>query len=189
MNSMVATEPGAKPDVKHSYHETWAENERMRHVPAIEWITQKVDGDVRRRTGILLDSWRDTMPDDPHYAALEVELRALCRALDRVAEVARHSRANNGGGSMIAKVEHALEHAVANLRSVDPNTFGRRFPFQTFERSKAEPLYAALVVVLKELDHLTILTRQHDGDIDERLLEGLVKLSNPVDARMLRPIA
>lgn len=170
--------------------ETWTDNERMRHIPGVEWMVTKIDVDVRKRIGKLLDPFLSLRSDDPRSAAIEGEFRNLCKALDRLADVARHSRHGNGQQSDVAhRVETALEHAVAGLRSLDGNLIGRRFPFQTFERSKAEPLYAALLVVLQVVDRIVPLARDIDRGLDERLMDGLVVLQNPVDERMLRPIA
>ena len=78
---------------------------------------------------------------------------------------------------------------MTNLGTVDAGTFGRRFPFHTFERSKGEPLYGALLVTIRCVERLVEQIRVVDQGVDERLLSGLVTLSNPVDERMLRPIA
>ena len=169
--------------------ESWATNERMRHVPTVEWMIGKVDSDLRRRIDILLTPFASLAPDDARRAPLELELRNLCRALDRLADVAKHSRPNGQQGDMTNRVHTALEHAVANLRTLDRDLIGRRFPFQTFERSKAEPLYGALLVTMQVIDRIIPLVRDIDPALDERLLEGSVVLQNPVDERMLRPIA
>lgn len=197
MNSMLATEsatgapaaPAEKPSAAHPLLETWSRNERMRHIPSIDWIAQKLDNDVRRAFEIIVSPIVELPQDDVRRLSSEEELRAFCRAVDRLAEVARHTRNGHPPTELAERVRFAINHAVANLRSVDPNTFGRRLPFQTLERSKGEPLYAALLVVLQHLEKVKALVRTIDRNVDERLLEGLVVLSNPVDARMLKPIA
>ena len=197
MNSMLATElttstPDAtaeKPVATHPLLETWAKNERMRHIPSIEWITQKVDGDVRKVFEHLWSPFTALSADDPRRATIEEEFRGLCRAVDRLSEIARHSRNGHAPNDMGERIRQAIQHAVTNLRSVDPNLFGRRFPFQTLERSKGEQVYGALLVVLQHLERTKTLVRTIDPGLDERLLEGLVVLANPVDARMLKPIA
>jgi hypothetical protein len=198
MNSTLATEPTTQPPaeapdkaaVAHPLLETWSKNERMRHIPSIEWITQKLDRDVRKTVEQLWTSLAALAFDDPRRAAIEEEFRGICRAVDRLAEVARHTRGNNHPPNDLGeRVRYAINHAVTNLNTVDANVFGRRFPFQTLERSKGEPLYGALLVVLHHVDRTKTLVRTVDRGLDERLLEGLVVLENPVDARMLRPIA
>jgi hypothetical protein len=197
MNSMLATEsttstPVATAEtaaVAHPLLETWAKNERMRHIPSIEWITHKVDADVRRTFEHLWSPFASLAFDDPRRATIEETFRNLCRAIDRLAEIARHSRNGHAPNDLGERIRQSIHHAVSNLRNVDPNLFGRRYPFQTLERSKGEPLYGALLVVLQHLERTKTLIRTIDPGLDERLLEGLVVLANPVDARMLKPIA
>ena len=44
MNSILATEA-----TKSSLLETWEGNERMRHIPSVDWMVRKVDTDIRSR--------------------------------------------------------------------------------------------------------------------------------------------
>ena len=152
----------------------------MRHIPSADWIIAKVDGDLRRRIDVLCASFGDLEPADSHRAAAEGELTQLCRALDRLAEVARHERHSPHPADIVTKVKEALNHAVSSLRSMDPNMFGRRAPFHTFERSKSEPLVAALLVVIAAVQRAGDALRAHDARLDERLLEGLVTLREPL---------
>ena len=78
---------------------------------------------------------------------------------------------------------------MAKLTAVDPTTFGHRYPFHLFERSPGEPMYGALAALIQTVEQLVPLIRAADPDVDERLLEGLVVLKDPVDSRMLQPIA
>jgi len=169
--------------------EAWGQNERMRHVPAIGWIVEKLEGDVRRCVGKLWGPYGTLPVDDPRHTRLEGEFRTLCRSIDRLAEAARHSRTNGAPAELGARIGWAIDHALSSLRSLDANLFGRRYPVQTHERSKAEPVYAALLVVLQHLGRLRPLVLEIDPDLDERLLEGLVRLETPVDDRMRQPIA
>lgn len=194
MEQQLATEPiieqvEPKPRLSPPL-ETWGGNERMRHIPSVEWIIRKVDADLRRRVEKLLASYVSLPTDDPRRSTLDDHFRAFCRAVDRLADVARHSRHNGQPpGELTSRVGWTLSHAVTNLQSVDPEFFGRRFPFHTFERSKAEPLYGSLLVAISAVERIVSLVRAIDPGLDERLLEGLVTLQNPVDERMLRPIA
>jgi hypothetical protein len=83
----------------------------------------------------------------------------------------------------VARVHWALDQAVSCVKGLDADLVGRRFPVQTFERSKAEPLYAALLVVIVSMERLTPIVRQMEPRIDERLLEHLVTLQQPLDSR------
>lgn len=196
MEQQLATE--SKPETEEatvlkpstpSRLESWAANERMRHVPSVDWLIWKVDVDLRARLDKLLSSFESAPIDAPQRAHMDADLRALCRALDRLADVARHSRINGQTGELRQRVVLALNTAVNNLKTLDASLVGRRFPFQTFERSKSEPLYGALLMALDYMQRLISHARIVDLNLDERLLAGLVTLQNPVDDRMLKPIA
>ena len=180
---MLATEEPTAPTEERpqgSLLETWAQNERMRHVPTIAWMVEKLDADLRARIDKLWLPYSDLAASDPHHAPIEQEFRALCKSLDRVSDVARRTRGAHPPNDLGSRVRWALDHAVANLHAADTDTFGRRFPFQTFERSNAEPLWAAVLNVIQHLHRLVELVREIDPQIDERLYEGLVKLNEPL---------
>lgn len=153
----------------------------MRHVPTLQWIVQKLDQDVRRRLEKLLVPWSDVHPSDPRHAAIEAELRAICRCLDRVAEVARRGRGqHHPPNDLTHRIRWSLDHAVQNLQGADAETFGRRFPMQTCERSNGEPLWGAALSVIQHVQKLVPLIREIEPDIDERMYEGLVNLTEPL---------
>lgn len=161
--------------------EAWPHNERMRHIPSISWMIQKLDGDLRHRIDKLHAAYASLPANDPRHAPIEHELRALCRAIDRVADIARRPRGNNHPPADLAhRISWGISHAVTNLREADVDTFGRRFPFQTFERSNAEPLWAAMLSVISHVQRLVPLIREIDPQIDERMYEGLVTLNEPL---------
>src|SRR6266850_807835 len=155
--------------------ENWSENETMRHVPALPWIVRKLDLDLRRRVDTLLFSYRNIPADHPHHIELEAEARLLIKAIERLADAARHVRGNgHPPNDLTQRMGWTINHAVSALNSIDPTVFGRRYPFQTHDRSRAEPLYAALLVVIQHVERLAERLRDVDPDLDERLLEGLV---------------
>ena len=161
MNSTLATELTDKP-ATHSLLETWGKNERMRHVPTVEWIVDKLDHDLRRRINVLATS--------PTNEAIDAELKAVGRTIDRLADMAKHSRSPvQAPAEIAARLDFAITHAISCLNSLDPNLFGRRYPFQTFERSKAESIYGALLIVIDRTHRVTELVRSVDRSVDERL--------------------
>jgi hypothetical protein len=171
--------------------ESWSSNERMRHVSPIEVLRQRLDGTMRTAIGKLVSSSVNAH-DLPEGIRLQVEheLRELCRAIDRVCETARTIRPQGHAPSDLAgRIEHALQNAVASLKAVDGELYGRRYPFQTLERSKAEPLAGSMLVVGEHVRRLARLVRTFDPDIDEKLLLGLVVQASPVDEQTLKPIA
>ena len=127
----------------------------------------------------------DPRPVSPELAPREprtAEARAADHAaIDRLADTARFSRANTPAPAEIAaRITWSINHALSSLGSLDANLFGRRYPFHTFERSKSEALYGALLVVIDHVRRLTVVTRSIDAGIDERLLEGLVVSQEPL---------
>jgi hypothetical protein len=192
MNSILATEPAtAATDEKRSTLpplETWAANERMRHVPSAEWMARKVETDIRKRVDKVMPALLNLPGSDPRHTSLEAEFRSLCKALERLADAAKPTARQNGH-DLPSRIDSMLTMAAANLRSLEPTAFGRRNPYHAFDRSKAEPVYAALLMVFGHLERVITLVRAIEPGIDERLQEGLVILQNPVDDRMLRPIA
>lgn len=179
MNNLVATEPAEKP-ATHSHLETWGKNERMRHIPSVEWIVWKLDYDLRRRIDKLLVSFAGLPADDPHHGPIETELRALCRAVDRFSDTIRHHRGNHAPQDLSHHIAWSISQAASGLHSLDAALFGRRYPFQTFERSKGEVVYGALMVILEHIGRVTTLVRAVDPSIDAHLLEDLVKLEQPM---------
>jgi hypothetical protein len=172
----VAAEPPPHVIAHAAHLEQHAANEPMRHIPTLAWLCEKLDVDVRRRIDKM------TASIDAHPAPeIENELRGLSRALDRLADSSKHIR-NNGHGpnEALPKLRWSLNHALSCLRLADPATFGRRAPYQTFERSKSEAMFGAFVVVLEHLGRLLEVVRPIDPRIDERLSEGLVQLIEPL---------
>jgi len=179
MNDMLATD-AEEAAAERSLLETWGRNEPMRHVPSAEWMAWKVDHDLRRRIELLFGPFARLSADDARRPPLENELRALCRAIDRLSDAARHSRNNHPPHDLGDRLVWGLNQAVGSINSLDPHLIGRRFPFHTAERSKAEPLYGALLVVIQHVGRVLTLVRAIDPGVDEHLLDGLVKLETPL---------
>jgi hypothetical protein len=140
----------------------------------------KLDQDLRHRTEILFTAFSHLASDDPRKATIENELRALCRAVDRLGDVARHNRVSHPPHDLGDRIHWGINQAVSSLNSLDPHLIGRRFPFHTGERSKGEPIYGALLVVIQHVERVLTLVRTIDRNVDENLLEGLVKLETPL---------
>lgn len=200
MNNMLATETAGEIEARNPVEtsekrpvatqlELWPNNERMRHIPTREWMIWKLDSDVRGRLAKLLPAYSSLAAEDPRRPRIETELKSICRAADRLAEAAKHTRSNGVPSELTNRLTWAIDHAVANLKTIDVATFGKRAPFHLFDRSHAEQIYGALLAVMQGVERLLPLIREVDPDLDERLLDGLVVLANPVDARMLKPIA
>ena len=176
---MTLTEATEKPATKPLL-EVWGRNEIMRHVPLLDTLVRKLDDDVRHRVEKLWVSIAMLSHDDPRRGPIEDHARALCRAIDRLAETARHTRMHQPPNDLGDRLIWSVNHAISCLNSLDPALFGRRCPFHTFERSKAEPVYGAMVAMLAHVRNLTAIVRTVDPDVDGRLLDGLVTLEQPL---------
>jgi hypothetical protein len=178
MNSILATEAATAATVEKSSTlaplESWAANERMRHVPTAEWMARKVDNDLRRRIEKLKASFSNLSSGDPRYPGVDNAFRGLCKALERLCEAAkaRHNGTNHHNSDVHSRLETLLANSVAALRALEPTAFGRRYPYHFFDKSKAEPVYGALLAVIDHAEKVLTLVRTIDPDIDERLLES-----------------
>lgn len=173
MNSMLATEPTVTAEEKRLAPptlETWANNERMRHVPPLDWMIRKVDVDLRGRIAKMTAAFSDLASADPRHSAIEAELRTLCRAIDRLSDAAKPSRHNGINADLRTRIDNALTLAAGSLRSLESTPFGRRYPFHAFDRSKAEQVYGALLAVIAHVERFLPLIRVIDPNIDEQLL-------------------
>ncbi|HEY0140563.1 MAG TPA: hypothetical protein VGF48_06690 [Thermoanaerobaculia bacterium] len=182
---MLATDTASEPHPPHLPHaahlEAWSQNERMRHIPSMSAIIDKLEHDIRRRVDHLYHSFAGLDHHDPHRTRLEGEFRSLCKWIDRVGDIARRPRGHqHPPNDLGSRIGWSFSHAVQSLHGADNETFGRRLPFQTHERSNAEPLRAALLAVIQHVQRLQELIREIDPRIDERLYEGLVQLREPL---------
>jgi hypothetical protein len=186
MTDILATEPAAAESAPPQSTpkpllESQSTNERMRHIPRAAWMADKIEHDLRGRIERACRVVDDLPQHDERRTAGDAILRTLCHALERVADVARHVRgAPHPPNELSRHVSWSVNQAVTSLRTIDDEVFGRRFPFQTFERSKAEPLYGALLAVVDATHRLIDAARAVDPNIDADLCEGLVKLEQPL---------
>ncbi|HEY2094557.1 MAG TPA: hypothetical protein VGJ81_22075 [Thermoanaerobaculia bacterium] len=161
--------------------EQWHSNERMRHIPRVHWMAEKLDGDLRTRIERACAAIESVTPDDPRRLAAEEIVRSLCKAIELLADVAKHTRGQLHPPNELSRhIGWSIQHAVASLRSADDDAIGRRFPFHTGERSKGEPLYGAFLSVVDATRRLVDAARFIDPNIDAALLEGLVRLETPM---------
>lgn len=182
---MLATEEESSPTAARAAAlpplETHAHNERMRHIPSIPWMIQKLDGDIRRKVERLWLPYSDLAASDPRHPVIEAELRALVRSLERVCHVARRHHANlHPPAELGSRLNWTISQAISSLTSADNDTAGKRFPSHTGERSNSEPLWAAMLSVIQHVHNLIPLVREIEPDIDERMYEGLVQLTEPL---------
>ena len=128
--------------------EIHAQNERMRHIPPLAWIVQKLDHDLRRRIEKLWLPYADLAASDPRAP------RAGGR-VPRALPLHRPRRPTSPAATAATRIRPTTSAAASagpstrpspNLNAADADTFGKRLPFQTLERSNNEPLWAAMLV-------------------------------------------
>src|SRR5204862_166558 len=124
----LATEPPDTPATEEhahaSPHERWAENERMRHVPALSWIVPKLDSDLRRRIDLLWNACANVAPEHPLHNTIDHEFRGLCRSIERIGDVVRRARLNHHHppAEIGARLRWTMNHTISMLSSVDSAT-------------------------------------------------------------------
>src|SRR6266568_4899360 len=107
--NMTLTEATEKPATKPLF-EVWGRNEVMRHVPSLEWLVWKLDEDLRRRIEKLYASVAALPHDDPRRPPLDDHVRALCRAIDRLADTARHMRTSQPPNDLGDRLSWSIAH-------------------------------------------------------------------------------
>ena len=155
--------------------ETVGHTEEMRHIPPLQLIIQKLDSEVRTRIEILYSSSFESAAalDSATVNQLETRFRQICRWLERLGELARGKRPHlNHDFNLRSRVRSALGFAIESLRGFDATQFRRRQPFHYFERSRAECIYGAFLMVSGELDRLTVLATAIDPDLAAKLSES-----------------
>lgn len=164
--------------------EEWTQNEPMRHIPPLASMIQKLENDLRRRIDHLWLPYSDLAASDPRHAPLEARFRALCRSIDRIADIAEGGARRRTSGTapkdLGPRITWTIERAAASLRAADAATVGRRLPFHTGDRSSAEPLWGAMLCAISHVQDLVPLVREIEPEIDERIYEGLVNLTEPL---------
>src|SRR5512141_1027518 len=123
MEQQLTTEPTPAVTENHPQSggllEQWADNPRMRHIPAVEWMIRKIDVELRQRLAILTAPLLAMPVDDPRRAPIEAELLLICKAADRVASAARASAKQTlQPPDLLGRTGAALSQAVTCLRTL-----------------------------------------------------------------------
>jgi len=152
--------------------ERHGETEEMRHVPPLEFLLDRVSGELRFRVDTLLNAVMQRASSLP--TPIEEELRSLIRWLDRLGDVLRHHRTNGHESDLRVRIDRAFQNATQALSSVDRSLFRRRSPFHLFERSRGEQAFAAILAAFRSTDRLTALVGELDPDIRLKLMEKML---------------
>jgi len=122
----------------------------MRHVPPLDELIHRVDVRLRKIVDTLhacaFDGDRSADPE----AAREIreQFERVIVWMDRLCEFARHSKRQPlRDGSLIARLHHELDSAVAALRSLDAASFRRSASYHSFDKSNAEAIYSTVLAL------------------------------------------
>lgn len=162
--------------------ETVGQTEEMRHIPSLQLLIDKLDREVRGRIETLYASCFEsaTALDSATVNQLETRFRQICRWLERLGEQARGRRPHlNHDLNLRSRVRSTLGFAIESLSALEATQFRRRQPFHCFERSRAECIYGAFMVMNCELDRLTVLATAIDPDLSMKLSEPPYELPPP----------
>lgn len=122
----------------------------MRHVPPLSELIERVDVRVRKIVDTLYAAafHVDHGGDPATMKEIEVQFERVILWMDRLCDFARHSkRQPQRDGSLISRLHHELDSAVAALRSLDAATFRRSASYHSFDKSHAEPIYSTVLAL------------------------------------------
>ncbi|MEO8216032.1 MAG: hypothetical protein ABI718_03010 [Acidobacteriota bacterium] len=169
-----------------------AAHTRMRHVPPLSFVMDKIDNDYRRRALLLYDAVFERSGNQASEALdiIAAEFASLCRCIERIGELTRHGRLHHGPHETPRdRIQRAIEFAMDGLKGTDGENFGRRETIHSFDKSDGETIYAALLVVGFHLRQLTEKAAVFDPDIYADLMAHSVVQRHPVNEEVLKPIA
>lgn len=146
--------------------------DRMRHLPSLEKLISKVDEGFRRQIDLYYQSAFGSAHEDRDLEhEIESRLRRFLQTLaDLSAAAGRPARAHEQEHLRVA-MESVLDETVAALRSIEPDRFGRRQPFNRFPRSRWESIVSTYLAARYRLDSLLPLISTLDPDAPMKLLE------------------
>jgi hypothetical protein len=117
----------------------------MRHILGLEFLSRKVEDDLRRKAAILAAAIRDRGPTVEGDAAA-AKLRAAAKWMCRLASQVSHKPfAFSEGAALEAAIEASFRGAREAFSAADPALFRRRAPFHHFCTSEAEAAFASVL--------------------------------------------
>jgi len=160
--------------------EQFGTTERMRHIPPVEDLIRRLDLEVRKTIRAIFE--RGSVEKPEISPEVESHLKRLCRSIERVAEIARHGKPmpSSPNTDTRGKLESATANAVGALSVLDRVHFTQRTPFNSFERSRAEMLHSAVLIVIKQTRELVDEVARSYPAIRE-----LIASVAPIEIRMI----
>lgn len=122
----------------------------MRHVPPMDELIERVDVRLRKIVDTLYEAafHVDHEGDPDTLKEIQVQFERVILWMDRLCEFARHSkRQPQRDGSLISRLHHELDSAVAALKSLDSASFRRSASYHSFDKSNAESIYSTVLAL------------------------------------------
>lgn len=146
--------------------------DRMRHIPSLEYLTGYVNERFRQRVDLFYQCAFGTAHENRDLEhEIESRLRKFIGALVDLSTAAGKPGKTHHQDHLRVALESVLNETVDALRSIEPDLFGRRQPFNRFPRSRWEPVYSCFLAAHSRLDDLLPLVSELDPDAAMKMLE------------------
>lgn len=154
----------------------------MRHVPPLDELIHRVDVRLRKIIDTLYGAaFHSTHSADPAtLKQIETQFKRVIVWMDRLCGFARHSKRHPlRDGSLIARLHHELDSAVAALRSLDAASFRRSASYHSFDKSNAESIYSTILALGDITWHIGELIATFDPLVFMKVYDEILGVAPP----------
>lgn len=152
--------------------------EKMRHVPPLEWLLERLRGAWRERLDKLAMATISATTEPPpseEVREAELLLRRICGWLQTLVQQIRGRRPERHSDSDLhVLLLYSMDQCTAALETLDSAAFRCRTPFHEFETSEGEAIYEQILIILALTGRLEEAVARFDPDISFRLMESLL---------------
>lgn len=149
-----------------------ATTDRMRHLPSLERVIEKVDQNFRQRADLCYQiAFGSAHEDRDVEREVEERLRRFIEALGDLSAAAGKRTGSHQQDHLRVALERVLDETVAALRNIDSESFARRQPYNRFPRSRWESIFSCYLRARWKLNDLLPLVDTLDPDSSMKLLE------------------
>jgi hypothetical protein len=163
----------------------------MRHVPPLDELIGRVDVRIRKIVDTLYAAaFHETHDGDPEtLREIEVQFERVIVWMDRLCDYARHSkRQPQREGSLISRLHHELDSAVAALKSLDAANFRRSASYHTFDKSNSESIYSTVLALGDITWRIGELIATFDPSVFMKVYDQILEVPPPPVLDSGRPI-
>ncbi len=163
---------------------------QMRHVPSLEDLIERVDVRVRKIVDTLYAAafHTDHRGDKETMEEIEAQFERVIVWMDRLCEYARHSkRQPQRDGSLLSRLHHELDSAVAALRSLDAANFRRCASYHSFDKSNAESIYSTVLALGDITWRAAELISKFDPAVFMKVYDQILDVPPPPEITWVRP--